>query len=64
MKETTVELVLEKLNCAVCAAKINDKVSKLENVKEATLNFASMIMTIEISSIDAKIRLLTAQGKL
>ncbi|MBR0577429.1 cadmium-translocating P-type ATPase [Proteiniclasticum sp. BAD-10] len=54
MRETTVELVLEGLDCAVCAAKINDKVNKLENVKEASLNFASKILTIELSSEDAK----------
>jgi len=64
MRETTVELVLEGLDCAVCAAKINDKVSKLENVKEASLNFASKILTIELSSEDAKKQVVDSTKKI
>lgn len=34
-----VKLELEGLNCANCANKIEDKVSKLNGIKEANLNF-------------------------
>ena len=54
MEASKIELVLDGLDCAVCAAKINDKVNNIEDVKEATLNFASKIMTIELESVDKK----------
>lgn len=54
METSKVELILEDLDCAVCAAKINEKVNKLEDVKEASLNFASKIMTIELESAEKK----------
>lgn len=40
-------LNLEGLDCAGCAAKIEDRVNRLENVKEATLNFATKSLIIE-----------------
>lgn len=54
MKATTTELVLEELDCDVSVAKINEKVNKLGNVKDASLNFAFKILTIELSSEDSR----------
>ncbi|GAA0180823.1 heavy metal translocating P-type ATPase [Clostridium sediminicola] len=45
-----VELVLDGLHCAGCAAKIEDKVSKLDEVDEASLNFARSILILETST--------------
>ena len=36
-----IKLNLKGLDCAGCAAKIEDKVGKLEVVKEAVLNFST-----------------------
>ena len=44
---------LEGLNCAHCAAKIEEKVGKLEGVKSVTINFMTTKMTLE--SIDENI---------
>ncbi|WP_335932569.1 heavy metal-associated domain-containing protein [Fusobacterium polymorphum] len=44
---------LEGLNCAHCAAKIEEKVSKLEGVKSVVINFMTTKMTLE--SIDDNI---------
>ena len=44
---------LEGLNCAHCAAKIEEKVSKLEGVKSVVINFMTTKMTLE--SIDENI---------
>lgn len=46
------ELVLEGLDCANCAAKIEVKVRELEDVKEATLNFITKTLSIEIKDVD------------
>lgn len=54
MEESKIELVLDGLDCAVCAAKINDKANNIEGVKESTLNFVSKIMTIELDNVDMK----------
>jgi Cd2+/Zn2+-exporting ATPase len=54
MKATSVELVLEGLDCAVCEVRINEKVNELENVKSASLNYATKILTIELSHEDSK----------
>ncbi|MEW9077173.1 heavy metal translocating P-type ATPase [Terrisporobacter glycolicus] len=51
MKECSIvkrELILGGLNCAHCAEEINDKVSKLEEIASANLNFISKKLTIEI----------------
>lgn len=47
---------LEGLNCAHCAAKIEEKVGKLEGVKSVVINFMTTKMTLE--SIDEKFELL------
>ena len=44
---------LEGLNCAHCAAKIEEKVSKLEGVKSVVINFMTTKMTLE--SLDESI---------
>ena len=44
---------LEGLNCAHCAAKIEEKVGKLEGVKSVVINFMTTKMTLE--SIDDNI---------
>ena len=40
---------LEDLDCAVCAAKIEAAVKKLEGVENASVNFMTQKMTIETS---------------
>ena len=44
---------LEGLNCAHCAAKIEERVSKLEGVRSVVINFMTTKMTLE--SIDENI---------
>ena len=43
------ELILDGLDCANCAAKIETKVNSIEGVKQASMNFANKTLTIEIS---------------
>ncbi len=38
---------LEGLECANCAAKMEKEISKLDGVKEATVNFMSTKLTVE-----------------
>ncbi|WP_032120631.1 heavy metal translocating P-type ATPase [Clostridium amazonitimonense] len=47
------ELVLEGLDCANCAAKIEHRVSKLEGVSFANLNFATKTLLIETDKEDS-----------
>ena len=44
---------LEGLDCAHCAAKIEERVSKLEGVKSVAINFMTTKMTLE--SVDENI---------
>ena len=44
---------LEGLDCAHCAAKIEEKISKLEGVKSVVINFMTTKMTLE--SVDENI---------
>ena len=44
---------LEGLDCAQCATKIEEKVSKLEGVKSVVINFMTTKMTLE--SVDENI---------
>ena len=64
MKATTVELVLEGLDCASCAEKINEKVMKLDNVNESSLNFVTKILKIELVSIDSKNQVVESATKI
>lgn len=59
-----VELVLEGLDCAACADKINDKVSKIEDVKGASLNFASRILTIELGNEKSREQVIESAKKI
>ncbi|MGP1430140.1 MAG: cation transporter [Fusobacterium sp.] len=43
---------LEGLNCAHCAAKIEEKVGKLEGVKSVTINFMTTKMTLESENME------------
>lgn len=42
-----IKLVLDGLNCANCANKIESKVNKINGVKEATVNFSTSVLTVE-----------------
>ncbi|KPU27103.1 ATPase [Caloranaerobacter sp. TR13] len=48
-KKIRKELILEGLDCANCAAKIEAKVNGLADVKTANLNFITKTLTIEIT---------------
>lgn len=64
MKEATVELVLEGLDCASCAGKINEKVTKLDHVKESSLNFVTKVLSIELANTDAKLQVIEGATKI
>ncbi|MGL4990616.1 MAG: heavy metal translocating P-type ATPase [Sarcina sp.] len=49
-----VKLYLEGLNCAGCAGKIEDKTSKLPEVKEANLNFTTKALTFSLNNNDTE----------
>ncbi len=44
------ELILEGLNCANCAIKIEEKVNKIGGVVSASMNFANKILIIEVGN--------------
>ncbi|QNU65750.1 cadmium-translocating P-type ATPase [Ruminiclostridium herbifermentans] len=46
------EIILEGLNCAQCANKIEQKVSRISNVNSASVNFISKTLTIETGHIE------------
>ncbi len=46
------KIMLEGLDCAHCASKIEAQVNKLENISEASLNFINKSLTIEHSGDD------------
>lgn len=48
------ELLLEGLDCANCAAKIEQKVNNLNSVNTATVNFMTKTLTIE-TELSAKV---------
>lgn len=48
-KKIVKELNLEGLDCAHCAAKIEEKVKKLEGVETASMNFMTKTLSLEIS---------------
>lgn len=52
---------LEGLNCAHCAAKIEENVGKLEGVKSVVINFMTTKMTLE--SIDENFEEIIANVK-
>lgn len=52
------EFILEGLDCANCAAKIEEKVSKIKGIHAANINFVTKTLTLEIGEIN-KIEKLT-----
>ena len=42
------QLTLEGLNCANCARKIEEKVGKMEGVKESNLNFTTTTLNVKL----------------
>ena len=52
--ENIIKLVLEGLDCANCANRIEGKVNELEFVDEANMNFSTSKMTIKIKEINKK----------
>ncbi|MBZ4645696.1 MAG: heavy metal translocating P-type ATPase [Clostridia bacterium] len=46
------ELILEGLDCANCAAKIQERVSKINGVRAASLDFVTKLLTIEMTGMD------------
>jgi len=45
---------LEGIDCANCAAKIENKINKVKGIDEATLNFMTSKLSIEFNSSDEK----------
>lgn len=50
----SLELVLDGLCCSNCAMKIEKRVSELETVKNASLNFATKVMIVEAEKEDTR----------
>ena len=48
------EILLGGLNCAHCAEVINEKVSKLDEIESANLNFINKKLTINIMSTSSE----------
>ncbi len=44
-----VKYILEGLDCANCAAKIEDAVSKIDGVENASVSFMTLRMSLEIA---------------
>lgn len=51
MKVAKKEFILEGLDCANCAVKIETKVKDIDGVKNATVNFVSKKLTLELNSL-------------
>ena len=49
-----IKLVLSGLNCANCANKIETKVNKINGIENASLNFSTTVLTIEINKEEEK----------
>ncbi len=43
-----IKYILEGLDCANCAAKIENEVAKIEGVKEVSVSFMTTKMTLEV----------------
>ncbi|HBH12412.1 MAG TPA: cadmium-translocating P-type ATPase [Clostridiales bacterium] len=64
MSETTIELVLRGLDCASCVEKISEKVQNLDDVKEVSLNFVTKVLSIELTTVDAKAHVIDGAKKI
>ena len=49
-----IKLVLSGLNCANCANKIEAKVNKINGIENASLNFSTTVLTVEINKEEEK----------
>lgn len=47
-KNQSFKLILEGLDCANCANKIEDRINKLESIKEANVNFSTSQLYVEV----------------
>lgn len=54
MSNKDIKLVLSGLDCANCAGKIERRVNELEEVKEASLNFTTATLSIEVKDDNEK----------
>ena len=52
--EREFKLSLEGLDCANCANKIEAKVNKINGIKNASLNFSTTVLTVEINKEEEK----------
>jgi Cd2+/Zn2+-exporting ATPase len=44
------EFILDGLDCANCASKIEAKVNDIDGIKQAQMNFANKTLTVEIEN--------------
>ncbi|MDS0525022.1 heavy metal translocating P-type ATPase [Clostridium sp. SHJSY1] len=58
-KEIKKEFIIEGLDCANCAAKIEEKVGKIEGISSANVNFMTKTLTIEIEELNRESELIT-----
>ena len=49
-----IKLILSALNCANCANKIETKVNKINGIENASLNFSTTVLTVEINKEEEK----------
>jgi Cd2+/Zn2+-exporting ATPase len=59
-KKVKKQFTLEGLDCANCAAKIEDKISKLEGIHFANVNFPTKTLTIEVEGNEKAQNLIAA----
>ena len=59
-----IKLVLDGLNCANCASKIEAKVNKINGIKNASLNFSTTVLTVEIHEEREKNRIESKVNKI
>ncbi len=58
------EFILEGLGCANCAAKMEDKISKLNGVSNVSVNFMTKSLALEIEEINKTEELIAAAQKI
>lgn len=62
--ENAKELILEGLDCVNCASKIEDEVKKIKGVKNASVDFVSSKINIEVENKDALTEITVAVAKI
>lgn len=58
------EFILDGLDCANCAAKIEDKVSKIDGISSANVNFLTKTLSLEIDEVNRVEELISATVEL